>query len=488
MTVSCYQWCTGGRRGTSIWWTQLLLAATTFVLLNTDMVHGATEPSDSSSQQCEANKFISAERKLTHCLLDSYDPAVRPVSKPSDVVKITVNLVLIKIVELHESEHVLETSVWIHKTWKDEVLKWDPSKYDNVKTLRLPVDRIWKPDLVLYNNANYYDPYIEDKLAVVTNQGQVVWVPHGHFKSYCNLKLKTFPYDTQECIMSFGSWTHDKTKVDIVLPEKHSPKHIYDGKEWEVVHVKVNRQVISYSMNESYPVITWTVTMKRSGAFFTCMLVAPSVILSILIVFVFLVPPASRERLSFAVGILLCQILMFLMLEKYIPQEIADFPTIGVHLLLQIVMVVIAMVISMWVLNCYHRGSRKNKVPNWLRKLCLGRLSRIFCLRPDMYTSIPSDLSTLDNGASELRTADELGLDSSGRRTNAMEATLEDIRKYLKICASKTTEVQPTPGFSSHRELVINEWHEVAMVIDRFMCLLYVMVTVLMIIFVFSHS
>lgn len=35
MTVSCYQWCTGGRRGTSIWWTQLLLAATTFVLLNT---------------------------------------------------------------------------------------------------------------------------------------------------------------------------------------------------------------------------------------------------------------------------------------------------------------------------------------------------------------------------------------------------------------------------------------------------------------------
>lgn len=43
--------------------------------------------------------------------------------------------------------------------------------------------------------------------------------------------------------MSFGSWTHDKTKVDIVLPEKHSPKHIYDGKEWEVVHVKVNRQV-----------------------------------------------------------------------------------------------------------------------------------------------------------------------------------------------------------------------------------------------------
>jgi len=35
--------------------------------------------------------------------------------------------------------------------WKDERLRWDPSEYGGASSLRVTANRIWKPDLRLYN-------------------------------------------------------------------------------------------------------------------------------------------------------------------------------------------------------------------------------------------------------------------------------------------------------------------------------------------------
>ncbi len=37
------------------------------------------------------------------------------------------------------------------QTWYDPLLTWDPSENDDIKTINLPVDRIWKPDITLWN-------------------------------------------------------------------------------------------------------------------------------------------------------------------------------------------------------------------------------------------------------------------------------------------------------------------------------------------------
>jgi len=31
------------------------------------------------------------------------------------------------------------------------MLEWDPHKYGGVREIRIPVAKIWKPDIVLYN-------------------------------------------------------------------------------------------------------------------------------------------------------------------------------------------------------------------------------------------------------------------------------------------------------------------------------------------------
>ena len=37
------------------------------------------------------------------------------------------------------------------QNWSDILLKWNPEDFGGVSEVRIPVDKIWTPDIVLYN-------------------------------------------------------------------------------------------------------------------------------------------------------------------------------------------------------------------------------------------------------------------------------------------------------------------------------------------------
>lgn len=49
--------------------------------------------------------------------------------------------------------------------WIDERLQWEPTDYSGLHTLRVPCDKLWLPDMVLYNryyvnqSLIFIDPY-----------------------------------------------------------------------------------------------------------------------------------------------------------------------------------------------------------------------------------------------------------------------------------------------------------------------------------------
>jgi len=54
-------------------------------------------------------------------------------------------------------------------------------------------------------------------LAYVNSTGTVVWTPHGRLRSYCNVDLSSFPFDSQRCYLAFGPWSYDRSLVTIKL-------------------------------------------------------------------------------------------------------------------------------------------------------------------------------------------------------------------------------------------------------------------------------
>ncbi|KYO21325.1 hypothetical protein Y1Q_0001567 [Alligator mississippiensis] len=124
-----------------------------------------------------------AEHKLFSVLFTNYSQFIRPVENVSDPVIIQFEVSMSQLVKVDEVNQIMETNLWLKHIWNDYKLRWNPADYGGAEFIRVPSDRIWKPDIVLYNNA-VGDFQVDDKTkALLKYTGEVTWMPPAIFKS-----------------------------------------------------------------------------------------------------------------------------------------------------------------------------------------------------------------------------------------------------------------------------------------------------------------
>lgn len=74
----------------------------------------------------------------------------------TNVKNVTFNKVCRELIDVCHNEIKDRSSgsisgVCILQEWNDYKLRWRPSDYDNVTSIRVPSELIWVPDIVLYN-------------------------------------------------------------------------------------------------------------------------------------------------------------------------------------------------------------------------------------------------------------------------------------------------------------------------------------------------
>ena len=164
----------------------------------------------------------------------------------------------------------MTTNVWLRHEWYDENLKWDPAEFGGIKELFVPPEKLWLPDVVLYNNADgNYQVTLMTKVALSYN-GHIVWEPPVIYKSSCLIDVEYFPYDEQHCHMKFGTWTYDGLEVDLrhlqdddanesaVAYIEHAIdiSSYYESVEWDLLAVPAERHLIKYECCEGEIFIT----------------------------------------------------------------------------------------------------------------------------------------------------------------------------------------------------------------------------------------
>ncbi|VDP67439.1 unnamed protein product [Echinostoma caproni] len=181
------------------------------------------------------------------------------------------------------------------QTWIDQLLRWDPANYSNIREVRIPPELIWTPDIVLYN---YADERLKERRDVMLNVdylGRVFWSPPAIFKSNCRIDIRNFPFDYQYCFLKFASWTQNSAELDLQFLDNLTEVDVdqyTSSNEWTIVARPARRFVMmSEECGKSIPDLTFFLFLKRNPAFFAYLLVFPCVLLSLLTTVTFWLPP-----------------------------------------------------------------------------------------------------------------------------------------------------------------------------------------------------
>ncbi|ETN73626.1 Neurotransmitter-gated ion-channel ligand binding domain protein [Necator americanus] len=384
-----------------------------------------------------------------------------------DQEKVAFSLALVLLINIDEKNQIMHTNVWPTMRWIDYQMRWDPRMYGNIgsftgempdqtlektisfpflETIRVPPDKVWLPDIVLFNNAdgNYLVSFYSN--VVVEHTGEMLWVPPAVYKSSCIIDVEYFPFDEQVCSLTFGSWTFRKEEVQISYHMGKRQVELNDysfSGIWDVMEVPG-------LLIEDRSKISYQIRIRRKTLFYTVILIMPTVLMAFLSMMVFYLPCEASEKITLAISILLALVVFLLLVSK----------------------------VTVVIINVYFRGPATHTMPNWhlpmllimrrpesteqeMRRAREAKRERrsmrgVFnAIRRQRLKSVPStesgDVEVLDARGQE----EDPGL--SNEATQAMEA-IEYITRHL------------TRDNDYKRQC--DEWKYVSMVLDRL--LLYI--------------
>ncbi|RXM99034.1 Neuronal acetylcholine receptor subunit beta-4 [Acipenser ruthenus] len=118
-----------------------------------------------------------------------YNKLIRPAINNTQRVSIQLQVSLAQLISVNEREQIMTTNVWLTQEWDDYRLSWDPSEYDGIDKLRIPIRHIWLPDIVLYNKYRPQNSSARQRLRqqqIKLRKAALASPPHIAFTSICS--------------------------------------------------------------------------------------------------------------------------------------------------------------------------------------------------------------------------------------------------------------------------------------------------------------
>uniref|UniRef100_A0A915ELA1 Uncharacterized protein n=1 Tax=Ditylenchus dipsaci TaxID=166011 RepID=A0A915ELA1_9BILA len=404
-------------------------------------------------------------------------------------------MTMTNIFDVDEKNQVLTINVWLDQEWKDELLMWDPADFNGIKSLRVPCDLIWIPDIVLYNSAeDYTNGYMRSR-AMVFFDGTVFWPPPTRLRSTCKISVTYFPFDSQHCSLKFGSWTYH---VDVTNRSLNIDLSNYvESGEFDLMSVHQKRRVVKYACcDEPYPDLTFYIHIRRKTLYYLYNIVFPCLMMSILTLLVFFLPPDSGEKLLWSSGFVLA-------IAEKMPETSDSIPLIGIYLTSVMAMTSISVVMT--VLRSFQQT-----VPQWLHNLVLVRIRNFLRMQmpySGFSNSIGCGIASIGNGMlhgfninsalltnnhKEGESGDHLVETNFYQASNgihhehknqARENSFNHKKRKREIDPLQEKLLKTLETLTSRQDnddrlqLMANEWRQVAQVMDRLLFWIFLVLT-----------
>ncbi|XP_064127790.1 acetylcholine receptor subunit beta isoform X1 [Loxodonta africana] len=338
---------------------------------------------------------LEAEGRLRDKLFSGYDSTVRPAREVGDRVRVSIGLTLAQLISLNEKDEEMSAKVYLDLEWTDYRLSWDPAEHEGINSLRITAESVWLPDVVLMNNNDGNFEVALDINVVVSSDGSVRWQPPGLYRSSCSIQVTYFPFDWQNCTMVFSSYSYDSSEVSLwtgLGPNGQAQQeiHIHEGTfiengQWEIIH-KPSRLIQPpgdpRGQGEGqHQEVTFYLIIRRKPLFYLVNVIAPCILITLLAIFVFYLPPDAGEKMGLSIFALLTLTVFLLLLADKVPETSLSVPIIIKYLMFTMVLVTFSVILSVVVLNLHHRSPHTHQMPLWVRQIFIHKLPRYLGLK-----------------------------------------------------------------------------------------------------------
>lgn len=318
------------------------------------------------------------ETLLLSYIFSNYNKEVRPAMQKSDPVNLTLDLAYVQVVKLDDRSQTLISNVWVGQKWYNQHLKWNPYEFNNISVVNVSPEKIWVPDVVLYNSASSgigSSMYSFKTKIIMRYDGLHSWYSPAIIRSSCNIDTTYFPFDDQLCILRFGSWTFDGYHIDMFPTNTSADLRYYlNSTEFKLLGAKVVREVVKYSCCPTpYPNIVFTVNLRRHPGYFMINVIIPSTVMTLSGVLTFGLPHLTGQRISLVIESFLSLTFLCMMVSDSTPINSDVSPLITKSLMLYMGLISLALVFNIISIGL----KRQQPVPKWLRILafnCIGPL------------------------------------------------------------------------------------------------------------------
>lgn len=173
----------------------------------------------------------------------------------------------------------------------------------------------------------------------------------------------------QTCNMAFIAFSNTFNEVLLLVKQSATGnpliKQSLENRQWVLRKVTTRR----VHRPRTPDLIVTTIEMKRMPAYLLVNIYLPTVFLAFINTLVFLLPPESGERISFAVTILLSLAVYMTIIENNLPKISKPMPWISHYIMLVLVQSVLVCVATIFNMRLFYNTSMENIPPRCLRFL-----------------------------------------------------------------------------------------------------------------------
>ncbi|PNJ69115.1 HTR3E isoform 6 [Pongo abelii] len=286
--------------------------------------------------------------------------------------------------------------------WDNPFISWNPEECEGITKMSMAAKNLWLPDIFIvelcvsragesqrevpspgihrdhslplgpFTNVNKTP---KDLTAYVSNEGRIRYKKPMKVDSICNLDIFYFPFDQQNCTLTFSSFLY--TVEDMLLGMEKEVWEITDASqnilqthgEWELLGINKATAKLSRGGN-LYDQIVFYVAIRRRPSLYVINLLVPSGFLVAIDALSCHLPVKSGNRVPFKITLLLGYNVFLLTMSDLLPT--CGTPLIGVYFALCLSLMVVSLLETIFITHLLHVATTQPPpMPWWLHSLLL---------------------------------------------------------------------------------------------------------------------